>query len=263
MDRLANKTIVITGAAQGLGEAQARMCVRHGAKVILTDINATGGAALAEELGERAFFVEHDVTDPEAWVRVIAQGEARFGLINGLVNNAGITGPNAGLLEISEADYLRVCMVNQFGVFHGMRAVIPSMLQAGGGSIVNISSICGIAPVYGTPNAAYVASKFAVRGMTKCVAVEYGHANIRVNSVHPGFTRTPMMVATTGGSGGDAVAHIPARRLSESWEVANLVVFLASDESPFITGAEYVIDGGMSLSPPVGSFPSALPDPGG
>lgn len=251
MKRLEGKTVVVTGAAQGLGEAQARACVHHGAHVILTDINESGGRRLAGELGSRAMFLAHDVTQPAAWQRVISEAEARFGVVNVLVNNAGITGPNAGIMELAHEDYLHVCMTNQFGVYYGMQAVIPSMLKAGGGSIVNISSICGIAPVYGTPNLAYVASKFAVRGMTKKVAAEYGARNIRVNSVHPGFTRTPMMVATAGETGSDAVAHIPAGRLSEPWEVANLIVFLASDESPFITGSEYIIDGGMSLSPPV------------
>jgi len=133
-------------------------------------------------------------------------------------------------------------------VFLGMKAVLPGMLAAGGGSIVNISSISGIVAIVGSPNIAYVGSKFAVRGMTKHVAVEYGARNIRVNSVHPGYVRTPMMVAATDEDGGGAAATIPLRRFAESVEIANLVVFLASDEASFITGAEHIIDGGMTAA---------------
>jgi 3alpha(or 20beta)-hydroxysteroid dehydrogenase len=132
-------------------------------------------------------------------------------------------------------------------VYLGMQAVIPGMLETGsGGSIVNISSVAGMVAIYGSPNLAYVASKFAVRGMTKQVAVEYGARNIRVNSVHPGYIKTPMMVAATDEQGGEAVKQIPLKRMAESSEVSNLVIFLASDESSFITGTEHVIDGGMT-----------------
>ena len=129
-----------------------------------------------------------------------------------------------------------------------MKAVLPGMLAAGGGSIVNISSISGIVAIVGSPNLAYVGSKFAVRGMTKHVAVEYGDRNIRVNSVHPGYVKTPMMVAATDEDGGGAAAAIPLRRFAESVEISNLVVFLAFDEASFITGAEHVIDGGMTAA---------------
>lgn len=247
MGRLDGKTALITGAAQGLGEAQARMCVQHGAKVILTDIDEMKGQKLAEELGVNAAFFRQDVAVQSTWASVVAKGEARLGTINVLLNNAGITGANGNTLEMSEAEFHRVCAVNQYGTFYGMQAVIPSMLRAGGGSIVNMSSICGLAMVYGTPNIAYVASKFAIRGMTKWVAAEYGPKNIRANSIHPGFTRTPMLVATAGPTGGDAINHIPLGRLSEPYEVANVVLFLASDESSFVTGSEYVVDGGMTL----------------
>jgi len=150
------------------------------------------------------------------------------------------------LLDCTEADYHAVISVNQDAVFLGMKAVIPSMLKAGGGSIVNISSNAAIAAIYGTPNIAYSASKWAVRGMSKTVAVQYGPQNIRCNSVHPGYTMTPMMVEATDEVGGDALAQIPLRRISQPIEVSHLVVFLASDESSFATGAEYVIDGGMT-----------------
>jgi 3alpha(or 20beta)-hydroxysteroid dehydrogenase len=163
-----------------------------------------------------------------------------------LVNNAGIIGTLASTIDLSESEYLRVCSINQTGVFLGMQAVLPGMVRLGSGSIVNISSVAGMVAIYGSPNLAYVASKFAVRGMTKQVACEYGDKNIRVNSVHPGYIKTPMMVAATDEHGGEALKQIPLRRMAESVEVSHLVVFLASDESSFITGTEHVIDGGMT-----------------
>jgi 3alpha(or 20beta)-hydroxysteroid dehydrogenase len=148
--------------------------------------------------------------------------------------------------EMSEKDYLQVIAVNQHSVYLGMHACIPSMLRAGGGSIVNISSIAGLVANYGFPSLAYVGSKFAVRGMTKAAAVEYGPQGIRANSVHPGFIMTPMMVEATNEEGGDALSMIPLRRIAEPAEVSNLVLFLASDESSYISGAEHVIDAGMT-----------------
>jgi len=142
--------------------------------------------------------------------------------------------------------FQQVCKVNQFGVFLGMRAVLPGMVQAGGGSIINISSISGMLANVGSPNLAYVGSKFAVRGMTKQAAVEYGKWRIRVNSVHPGYVRTPMMVNATDEEGGGIADAIPLGRIADPEEVSELIVFLASDESRFITGAEHVIDGGMT-----------------
>jgi 3alpha(or 20beta)-hydroxysteroid dehydrogenase len=246
MNRLANKVAVITGAAQGMGAAHARRFIAEGAKVVLTDINRNAVAALATELGPNALSVAHDVTQVGSWTQVIRQAEAKFGTINVLVNNAGIIGDIANTESITEVNYMRVIAVNQHGVFYGMQAVIPSMLKAGGGSIVNISSIAGIVSCLGAPNIAYVASKFAVRGMTKFVATEYGKYNIRVNSVHPGFIKTPMMVAATDAEGAGAAAMIPLARMAEPDEVSQLVVFLASDESSFITAEEHVIDGGMT-----------------
>jgi len=246
MGRLSGKVAIITGAAQGMGEAHAKAFVKEGANVILTDINAEGGQKLAAGLGENALFIAHDVASEGDWAKVVAEGEARFGTINVLVNNAGVLGKIAPTIAFSEADYRWVTDINQIGVFLGMKAVLPSLIKAGGGSIVNISSVAGIVAIYGAPNLAYVGSKFAVRGMTKQIAVEYGEHNVRCNSIHPGYIRTPMMAAATDEDGGEALSMIPLRRLADPSEVSNLAIFLASDESSFISGTEHIIDGGMT-----------------
>jgi len=246
MGRLAGKAAMITGAARGMGASHARLFVAEGAKVALTDVNEAAGSALAKELGPNARFFGHDVTRADSWARVTQGVEDAFGPIEILVNNAGILGPVATTTELSEADYLKVCAVNQHSVYLGMHAVIPSMLRAGRGAIVNISSIAGMVANYGFPSLAYVASKFAVRGMTKAVAIEYGPRNIRANSVHPGFIMTPMMVEATDEQGGEALSLIPLGRIAEPEEVSNLVLFLASDESSYVNGAEHVIDAGMT-----------------
>ena len=247
MNRLRGKVALITGAAKGMGAAHVRMFIAEGAKVIMTDLDYAGGSALAEELGENALFLEQDVALSSQWTACTARGEARFGPINVLVNNAGILGPIVQAADMLENDYYRVCAVNQHSVFLGMKSVIPSMLRAGSGSIINISSISGLIANYGTPSVAYVASKFAVRGMTKAAAMEYGKHNIRVNSVHPGFIETPMLLeATDAETRAAALPLIPLGRFAAPSDVSNLVVFLASDESSYITASEHVIDAGMS-----------------
>ena len=245
MDRLKGKVAIITGAAQGMGAAAARAFVSNGAKVIMTDIKAEKGAALAIELGEDAIFVQHDVGSSAGWKTVVEAAEKAYGPITTLINNAGIVGVVEGTIDLTEEDYHRISATNQTSVFLGMQAVLPSMLANGGGSIINNSSIAGMAAVVGCPNLAYVSSKFAVRGMTKHVAVEYGDKNIRVNSIHPGYVKTPMNEDALDDAGYEAVNVIPMRRFGEAYEVANLMIFLASDESSFITGAEHLIDGGM------------------
>jgi 3alpha(or 20beta)-hydroxysteroid dehydrogenase len=245
MGRLSGKVAIITGAARGMGASHARVFVREGCKVVLTDLNVEGGEALAGELGELAMFVAHDATSPVSWSSVIAKTLDAHGGTDILVNNAGILGPMATTIDLTDEGYEKVCNINQHSVFYGMRAVLPTMVKAGRGSIVNISSIAGMAANYGFPSLAYVASKFAVRGMTKATAMEYGKHNIRVNSVHPGFIQTPMMVEATDEVGGDALAQIPLGRIADPVEVSNLVLFLASDESSYITGAEHLVDAGM------------------
>lgn len=248
MGKLDGKVAIITGAAQGMGAAHARAFISEGAKVALTDLNESGGSALAKELGENALFIHHDVASIADWTRVLDQAEAAFGLVTVLVNNAGIIGPIADTVTLTEEQYLRVIAVNQNSQFYGMKTVIPSMLKAGGGSIVNISSTAGMKVAIGSPNIAYVGSKYASRGMTKFVAVEFGQHNIRVNSIHPGFIRTPMMAAATDEEGGGVASIVPLRRIGDPEEVSRLVVFLASEDSSYISGMEHVIDGALTAS---------------
>ncbi|WP_313894925.1 SDR family oxidoreductase [Psychrobacillus sp.] len=195
---------------------------------------------MESELGEYTLFVKQDVTTPEDWQSVIEETEKAFGPVNVLINNAGIDVPEQSLDEYSEDTYRKVIEVNQTSVFLGMKYVVPSMKEAGGGSIVNISSLAGIIGTY--KKIAYTASKFAVRGMTKAAALELGDYGIRVNSVHPGFIRTPMTEHLIN----DELEQVfPLRRAGEPEEVSNLVLFLASEESSYSTGAEFVIDGGL------------------
>lgn len=245
MGKLTGRVAIITGAAQGMGEAHARRFVKEGASVALTDINTQGGEALAEELGSQARFFTHDVADLQDWGRVVGEVDSAFGPPTILVNNAGIIGPVVETTELDEDEYLRIVAINQHSQFYGMKTVIPFMQRAGGGSIVNISSTAGMISVVGSPNLAYVGSKFASRGMTKHVALQYGPDKIRVNSVHPGYILTPMMVAATDEQGGGVGDVVPLRRLADPDEVSSLVLFLASEDSSYISGTEHVIDGGL------------------
>ncbi|MFC4799293.1 glucose 1-dehydrogenase [Neobacillus sp. GCM10023253] len=242
MARLEGKVAIITGAAQGMGAAHARRFVEEGAKVVLTDLNEEKGSQFASELGENALFLKQNVTSAEDWANVVAKAEKKFGPVNILVNNAGITMAKS-ILETTEEEYRRIVDINQVSVFLGMKTVIPSMQKAGGGSIVNISSINGI--VGGAVG--YTDTKFAVRGMTKAAAVECSHYGIRVNSVHPGVIATPMVVQEdTKAAVEEFAKHIPLKRVAQPEEVTNLVLYLASDESSYSTGAEFIVDGGIT-----------------
>ena len=245
MGKLNGRVAIVTGAAQGIGEAISRAFIESGARVVMTDVKADQGRSLASQLGDGAHFIEQDVSICESWTDVVQESERVFGPIDILVNNAGIVGVVTNTLDFKEEDYNRIIGVNQNAVFFGMQAVIPGMLKNGGGSIVNISSIAGFVAVVGCPQLAYVCSKFAVRGMTKHVAVEYGDKNIRVNSICPGYVKTPMNEDALDEAGYEAVNLIPMKRFGEASEVAKLAVFLASDDASFITGTEHVIDGGM------------------
>jgi 3alpha(or 20beta)-hydroxysteroid dehydrogenase len=242
MGRLDNKVAIITGAAQGMGAAHAKLFVEQGAKVVLTDLNVEKGNALAAELGENALFVKQDVTSEEGWATVVAKAEEAFGPVNVLVNNAGISLAK-NMLEMTLEEYTRIVNINQVSVFLGMKTVASSMMKAGGGSIVNISSINGI--VGGAVG--YTDTKFAVRGMSKAAALNLAPMGIRVNSVHPGVIATPMIMQE------DAKAQIeefskfiPLGRVAQPEEVSNIVLYLASDESKYSTGSEFIVDGGLT-----------------
>lgn len=242
MARLEGKVAIITGAAQGMGASHARRFVLEGAKVVITDLNEEKGIALANELGENALFVKQNVTSAEEWREVVAKAEGAFGPVNILVNNAGITMAKS-ILQTTEEEYRRIVDINQVSVFLGMKSVIPSMQKAGGGSIINISSINGI--VGGAVG--YTDTKFAVRGITKAAAMECSHYGIRVNSVHPGVIATPMVVQEdTKAAVEEFAKHIPLKRVAQPEEVTNIVLYLASDESSYSTGAEFIVDGGLT-----------------
>ncbi|WP_243795752.1 glucose 1-dehydrogenase [Saccharopolyspora gloriosae] len=248
MARLRDKVAIITGAAGGQGAAAARRFVAEGARVLLADVADEAGAALAGELGESALYRHLDVSSEQEWAAAIRAAESAFGPVDVLVNNAGVL-HLAALADTALADYERVVRVNQIGSFLGMRAVLSSMRN--GGSIVNVSSVEGLAGMPGT--VAYAASKFAIRGMTKVAALELGERGIRVNSVHPGMIDTGMLRDATGGAAGGAVdgfakSRLALGRLGESADIANLVLFLASDESSYCTGAEFVADGGATAA---------------
>ncbi len=243
MNRLKDKVILISGGARGQGAAEARLCVAEGARVVIGDLLEDQGRALAAELGQSASFVRHDVTLETDWARAIAAATALGGL-HGMVNNAGIYQP-ATLMETDVAMFERHMRVNQLGCFIGMKAVVPLMEKSGGGSIVNISSTAGLR---GSPGAlAYSATKWALRGMTKAAALDLAPKKIRVNSIHPGPIDTEMLHVRTPEQNAARLELVPMKRMGTVDEIANLVLFLLSDESSYCTGAEVAIDGGSTL----------------
>ncbi|WP_067654822.1 glucose 1-dehydrogenase [Nocardia harenae] len=242
MSRLSGKVALISGAARGMGAAHARAVVAEGGRVVLGDILDEPGAALAAELGDAAVYVPLDVRDPAAWDAAVRTAEETFGGLHVLVNNAGIANGNL-LPDFELSEWQKIIDINLTGTFLGMRAAVPLLKTSGGGSIVNISSVEGMRGSAGLHG--YVATKFAVRGLTKSAALELAPQGIRVNSVHPGLIRTPM----TEGIPEDFL-QIPLGRGAEPEEVSALVVFLASDESSYSTGAEFVVDGGLTVGVP-------------
>lgn len=242
MGRLNGKVAIITGGARGMGASHVRMFVNEGAKVVFTDILGQEGQALANELGENVKFIKHDVTKAAEWETVVTETENTFGPVNVLVNNAGIS-LNKSIEEITEEEYRRIIDINQISVFLGMKAVIPSMKKSEASSIINVSSINGL--VGGAIG--YTDSKFAVRGMTKAAALNLAHYGIRVNSVHPGVIETPMIMQEDSKDAIQEFAKfIPNRRIAKPEEVSNLVLYLASDESSYSTGSEFIVDGGLT-----------------
>jgi len=244
MGRLDGKVALITGGARGQGATEARLFASEGATVVLTDVLDDEGKATADDIGAAATYLHHDVTVEQEWADVVARVTGDHGRLDVLVNNAGIL-HIAPTVMVSEADYRRVIDVNQIGVFLGMKAVIPTMSGQGSGSIVNISSVAGM---MGAPGMiAYGASKWAVRGMTKSVAIELASVGVRVNSVHPGIIETPMLAEFDAwGITPTVIERVPVGHSAPPEDVANVVLFLASDESRYCTGAEFVVDGGMT-----------------
>jgi 3alpha(or 20beta)-hydroxysteroid dehydrogenase len=240
---------LVTGAARGQGAAEARRFVAEGARVFLADVNDDAGRALADDLGDQATYEHLDVADADAWTDIAGAVTAHAGRLDVLINNAGI-GFAAAIDQLPLEHHHRLIDVNLNGVYYGMRAVAGPMRNQRSGAIVNISSIDGLAGVLGMSS--YAATKFAVTGMTRSAAIDLGPWGIRVNSIHPGIINTPMVQQAPP----DALARLdrlvamqPIPRMGEPEEVAALALFLASDEASYITGAQFVIDGGHLAGP--------------
>jgi 3alpha(or 20beta)-hydroxysteroid dehydrogenase len=244
MRGLDGKVVLVTGGSRGMGAAATRRLYEEGASVVAADVLDDEGKALADSLGERVRYVHLDVTSEDEWRGAVEQTVQELGRLDVLVNNAGILRFNA-VTDIPVEEFRQVLDVNLLGVFLGMKTAIPVMKAAGGGSIVNISSTEGLG---GTVLCgAYTASKFEVRGLTKVAALEHGGDGIRVNSVHPGGIDTPMTRSVMGEEGRKYVASkVPMKRMGQAEDVANVVAFLASDDSAYCNGAEFVVDGGVT-----------------
>jgi 3alpha(or 20beta)-hydroxysteroid dehydrogenase len=251
MGRLDGKVALITGGARGMGKSHVRHFVAEGARVVFGDILDDRGQHVAGGLGAASCrYIHHDVTSEADWAAAVALATGAFGKLDVLVNNAGVL-QFGSIADMPLADFRRILEVNAVGCWLGMKAVIEPIKAAGGGSIVNISSIEGLAGAAGL--SAYSASKFAVRGMTKVAARELGQFGIRVNSVHPGGVLTRMVIdqaAAPGRADGEALLRsLPIPRFAEPVEISRLVAFLASDESSYSTGSEFVADGGILSGP--------------
>ncbi|WP_432485686.1 SDR family oxidoreductase [Kineococcus esterisolvens] len=250
--RFSQDIVLITGATGGMGSSHARGFHAGGARVVVAGRRDDAGQALVDELGARATFVHLDVTDPGDWTRAVAATEETFGPVTVLVNNAGLQTPPAPIEHTDPTAWSRAFAVNTTGPFLGIRAVTPSLRRAGGGSIVNVVST--MANVGTACFAPYTASKWAVRGLTRTAALELGRDGIRVNSVHPGVVSTPFVHDPVPGSDtAIADAYSPdafaVPRLAQPREVTDMLLWLTSREASFVTGAEFVVDGGLLLGP--------------
>lgn len=252
MPRFANQTVLVTGGTGGQGTSHVRALHAEGANVVIGDIDAERGTGLAAELGGGAHFVHLDVTQEESWAAAIAETEKAFGALTVLVNNAGVQNPPALIESTERATWARILDINLTGTFLGIKAAARALRRAGGGAIVNIASTMGIG---GTAfYAPYVASKWAVRGLTQTAALELGRDNIRVNAIHPGVVATPFITEPAAGSAApiaDFYSPEPfaVPRLGQPADITALLLFLISPHAAFVTGAEYVIDGGLLLGP--------------
>ncbi len=247
MNRLKDKVAIITGAAGGMGAAEAKLFAQEGARVLATDIQEDKLKTWVEEAKKEGLTIDwavHDVTSRESWQKVVDKAIGLYGRINILVNNAGVYPPGATLENTPQELWDKIIAINLTGPFIGMQLCIPHMKAAGSGSVVNISSIAGMV---GGNGAAYTASKGGLRLLTKDSAVEFAKDNIRVNSIHPGGVLTPMtdFISTMEGADEMLKNMCPMQRIGQSIEIANGALYLASDESTYTTGAELVIDGGL------------------
>ncbi len=242
MGKLAGRVAVVSGGARGMGASHARALHDEGARVVIGDVNDAEGEELAASIGDGARYAHLDVRDPDQWSAAVDMAVTQFGSLNVLVNNAGII--NGNLIQDFELSaWQQIIDINLTGTFLGIRASVPAMINAGGGSIINVSSTEGLRGTAGVHG--YVASKFAVRGLAKSTALELAPHGIRVNSIHPGLVRTPMVEGIP-----EDFLTIPLARAADPIEVSNFVVFLASDASSYATGAEFAIDGGLTTGVP-------------
>lgn len=255
MPTLEGKVAIITGGARGMGESIARRFAAEGAKVVIGDILEDEGKTTADAIGEVARFSKLDVADVDSWDEIIGLAQTEFGAIDVLVNAAGIVVPDP-IIDGDPGVFRKSFEVNQFGPYLGTRACAKVMAQQGAGAIVNVSSTQGIAGMAAVSG--YVASKFGVRGFTKAAALELGRVGIRVNSIHPGFTDTPMLWAAAGGVKNADVekaisSTVPLGRIGSPDDIAAIVLFLVSDAGSYVTGAEIAVDGGVlaGIFPPV------------
>jgi 3alpha(or 20beta)-hydroxysteroid dehydrogenase len=254
MERFAGKTVLITGGTGGQGASHARAYLDEGANVVVGDVRDDVGSSLVEGLGDRALYVHLDVTSETDWADAVRATETRFGPVSILVNNAGIGSPPVLIEDGTLEDWQRIIAVNLTGTYLGIRAATPSLRKGGGGSIVNIASMAantGIAHL-----APYVASKWGVRGLTRTAALELGRLDVRVNSIHPGVVETPFITEPLRPGVAPVSDHyspdaFAIKRLAQPRDITDLLLFLTSDAASFVTGSEFVVDGGLLLGPAV------------